>query len=120
MLLLVPYLDIYNYSYLSYFVHYLYEVIKKKIYKYTNIQIIHLPGFFILDVIVAITYLYDGMYPSEADDEDGYWYCFTTVCLVLLPTIAVQIFSIRWHQMDEMMSKSYWAIHSALLGVAHR
>ena len=77
---------------------------------------------YILDVIVAITYLYDSIYYG---DPEGYWYCFTTVCLVLLPTIGVQIFSIRWHQMDSKanshpMAKSFWFIHSVLLGVVHR
>jgi hypothetical protein len=52
---------------------------------------------------------------------DGYiWYSVITLFLVFVPTLLVQIFSIRWHQMDDMMSKPIWAIHSCLLGVLHR
>lgn len=63
-----------------------------------------------LDFILAATYAYDGYY----------WYCFVTVFLVLVPTVAVQIFSVRWHQMDNMMTKPIWAMHSVMLGVLHR
>ena len=77
---------------------------------------------FVSDIIVAITYLFDAIYHN---DVDGYWYCFATISLVLLPTIAVQIFSIRWHQMDNnanghSMTKILWTIHITLLGVVHR
>ena len=85
---------------------------------YTKVKLQYL----ILDVIVATTYLWDAIFYN---DPEGYWYCFTTFCLVLLPTIAVQIFSIRWHQMDNeanglSMTKPLWFIHSTLLGVVHR
>lgn len=63
-----------------------------------------------LDVVLAVTYFTDG-YP---------WYCVLTVILVLFPNIIVQIFSIRWHQMDEAMEKGLWTIHACLLGVVHR
>ena len=77
---------------------------------------------YFLDLIVAITYFLDGLWHG---DSEGYWYCFTTICLVLLPTIAVQVFSLRWHQMDSKangskLAKSIWFIHAALLGVVHR
>ena len=77
---------------------------------------------YVLDLSVAITYFLDGVWHG---DSEGYWYCFTTICLVLLPTIAVQVFSLRWHQMDSKangskLAKSIWFIHAALLGVVHR
>ena len=77
---------------------------------------------YFLDLIVAITYFLDGLWHG---DSEGYWYCFTTICLVLLPTIAVQVFSLRWHQMDSKangskLAKSIWFIHASLLGVVHR
>ncbi len=57
-----------------------------------------------------MTYIYDGYY----------WYAVVTVFLVLVPTLLVQIFSVRWHQMDNMMTRPIWVIHSCLLGVLHR
>ena len=63
-----------------------------------------------LDVILAVTYLSDGYY----------WYGLITVLLAFVPTFLVQIFSVRWHQIDEVMNKAYWIIHSLLLGVLHR
>eukprot|EP00095_Tigriopus_kingsejongensis_P012314 maker-scaffold284_size223161-snap-gene-1.25 protein:Tk12314 transcript:maker-scaffold284_size223161-snap-gene-1.25-mRNA-1 annotation:"xk-related protein 6" len=63
-----------------------------------------------IDVILAATYASDGYY----------WYALITVCLVVGPTIMVQIFSVRWHYMDEVMNKAIMIIHSCLLGVLHR
>ena len=68
------------------------------------------PLFLFSDVILAITYLSDGYY----------WYSLITVCLVLFPTVIVQIFSARWHIMDEVMDYATWIIHYSLLGVLHR
>ena len=65
---------------------------------------------FFSDVILAVTYLMDGYYT----------YALITLCLVLLPTVVVQIFSVRWHQMDEVFNKPILIIHSVLLGVIHR
>lgn len=64
----------------------------------------------ILDVVLASTYLYDGLI----------WYGLITLGLTLLPTLLVQIFSVRWHQMDGWMSRPLWAIHALLMGVLHR
>ncbi len=62
------------------------------------------------DVILAFTYTFDGYYA----------YAFITVCLVLGPTIIVQIFSARWHVMDELLDKATLVIHAVLLGLLHR
>lgn len=62
------------------------------------------------DIILATTYIYDGYY----------WYALITLFFVFMPTIIVQIFSIRWHHMDDMLSKGVWALHGLLLGVLHR
>ena len=43
--------------------------------------------------------------------------------LVFLPTIIVQIFSMRWHIMDSQdipLSRCLWIVHSILLGVIQR
>lgn len=63
-----------------------------------------------LDVVLAFTYIQSGYY----------WYCFITVCLTLFPTLAVQVFSIRWHQHDGIMTKSFWIVHAFLFGVIQR
>ncbi len=62
------------------------------------------------DVILVFTYTFDGYYS----------YAFITVCLVLGPTIVVQVFSARWHIMDELFDKATMIIHTVLLGVLHR
>ena len=62
------------------------------------------------DVVLVATYIYDTYYT----------YALITAFLVLGPTIIVQIFSIRWHQMDGTMSKFLWTMHSLLFGVPHR
>jgi hypothetical protein len=63
-----------------------------------------------LDVILAVTYL-----------SDGYtWYGVITVALAFVPTLVVQVFSVRWHMIDEVMNRAYWIIHSMMLGVLHR
>ena len=64
----------------------------------------------IADFILAITYIQSGYY----------WYCLITVCLTVFPTLAVQVFSVRWHQLDGLMTKSFWVIHAFLLGVIQR
>ena len=61
-------------------------------------------------MVLVATYIYDTYYT----------YALITAFLVLGPTIIVQIFSIRWHQMDGTMSKFLWAMHSLLFGVPHR
>ncbi len=66
--------------------------------------------FTISDIILASTYIYDGLI----------WYGVITLLFTICPTVLVQIFSIRWHQMDEMMNRPMWAIHTALMGVIHR
>ena len=66
--------------------------------------------FYFSDVILAATYIYDGYI----------WYAIITIIFTVVPTLVVQIFSIRWHQMDEMMTKSLWLIHSLFLGVLQR
>ncbi|TRY61950.1 hypothetical protein TCAL_08880 [Tigriopus californicus] len=63
-----------------------------------------------IDVILAATYLSDGYY----------WYALITVCLVVLPTGLVQVFSVRWHYMDEVMNKGILILHTCLLGVLYR
>jgi len=70
----------------------------------------HRLTFIFADIVVSGTYIYDGYY----------WYGFINLSLVLIPTLLVQIFSIRWFQMDSMMKKSYWYIHASLLGVVQR
>ena len=62
------------------------------------------------DVILAATYFSDGYY----------WYCIITVCLVAGPTLVVQLFSARWHHMDECMDSGMWILHFLGLGVVHR
>ena len=32
----------------------------------------------------------------------------------------MQVFSVRWHEIDEVMNGATWVIHSLLLGVIHR
>ncbi len=64
----------------------------------------------ISDIVVSGTYIYDGYY----------WYGFINLTLVIVPTLLVQIFSVRWFQMDSMMKRFYWYIHASLLGVVHR
>ena len=66
--------------------------------------------FSLADVVLVATYIYDTYYT----------YALITAFLVLGPTIIVQIFSIRWHQMDGTMSKFLWTMHSLLFGVPHR
>ena len=63
-----------------------------------------------LDVILAVTYFSDGYYAYGA----------ATAALAFVPTVAVQVFSVRWHQIDEVMNSATWVIHSLLLGVIHR
>ena len=64
----------------------------------------------ISDVIVSITYF-----------SDGYiGYAFVTLCFVFIPTVIVQIFSIRWHQRDNMITQAIWAAHAVLMGVVQR
>lgn len=63
-----------------------------------------------IDVILAATYISDGYY----------WYALITVCLVVLPTGLVQVFSVRWHYMDEVMNKGILILHTCLLGVLYR
>ena len=70
----------------------------------------HFQTFSLQDVILATTYFSDGYY----------WYCFITVCLVVFPTLVVQLFSARWHYMDELMDSGLWILHVLGLGVVHR
>ncbi len=65
---------------------------------------------FLSDVILAFTYLFDGYYA----------YAFVTAVLVLLPTAVVQVFSVRWHVMDEVFDRGVAAVHALLLGLLHR
>lgn len=52
---------------------------------------------------------------------DGYhWYGLITLSLVLFPTLVVQVFSVRWHMMDEAMNAALGIIHSLMLGLLHR
>lgn len=67
-------------------------------------------GLAFADVILAATYISDGYY----------WYALITVCLVVLPTGLVQVFSVRWHYMDEVMNKGILILHTCLLGVLYR
>ncbi len=62
------------------------------------------------DVVVSGTYIYDGYY----------WYGCINLSLVLVPTLLVQVFSVRWFQMDSMMKRCYWYIHASFMGVVHR
>lgn len=62
------------------------------------------------DIILASTYFYDGLF----------YYGLITVGFTFIPTILVQVFSVRWHQLDQIMSRPLWVIHSCLMGVLHR
>ena len=64
----------------------------------------------VLDLILATTYIYDGHYA----------YAAIILVIVLLPSLIVQIFSVRWHQIDGVMTRPKWTIHVLLMGVLHR
>ena len=65
---------------------------------------------FFTDIVVSVTYFYDGYN----------WYGCINLGLVLVPSILVQVFSVRWFQMDSLMKKSYWCYHTLLMGVIQR
>ena len=46
----------------------------------------------VLDLILATTYIYDGHYA----------YAAIILVIVLLPSLIVQIFSVRWHQIGNV------------------
>ncbi len=53
---------------------------------------------------------------------DGYYsYALVTSFLVAAPTVVVQVFSARWHVMDETFSgKAIKLVHCAMVSVVHR
>ena len=65
---------------------------------------------FPIDVILAGTYF--------TDSNPGYG--AITLSLVIISTVVVQIFSVRWHQMDGFMNKGLWVAHAFGMGVIHR
>jgi len=64
----------------------------------------------VTDIILAVTFYYYG----------HYWYSAITVVLILLPNAIVQVFSARWNQIDDSMSRPVGIIHGLLLGIIHR
>ena len=70
--------------------------------------------FFFTDIILAGTYFSDG----------NITYGIITLCFVIISSIIVQVFSVRWHQMDDSiglgMSRPLWIAHTFLMGVLHR
>ena len=66
--------------------------------------------FFLTDIGVGLYYLF----------QKEYVYAGISLFLALVPTFFVQLFSARWHQMDKVFNKSYWAFHSMGLGMIHR
>ena len=66
--------------------------------------------FYFIDIVLAGTYFHDG----------NWGYGVITSSLVIISMIIVQIFSVRWHQMDESMNRILWVVHTFLMGVLHR
>ena len=48
-----------------------------------------------------------------------YW-AVSTFLLIVLPATVVQMFSMRWHIMDDSTSYYHWLAHVFLLGLIHR
>jgi hypothetical protein len=44
----------------------------------------------------------------------------STFLLIVLPATVVQMFSMRWHIVDETASCCHWLAHIFLLGIIHR
>ncbi|CAB4060466.1 unnamed protein product [Lepeophtheirus salmonis] len=67
-----------------------------------------------LDTMVALSYFQKG----------ELIYSLVTILLILIPAICIQIFSIRWLQMDldpeESLSKREVIVHLGLIGIIHR
>ncbi|XP_049832054.1 uncharacterized protein LOC126272874 isoform X1 [Schistocerca gregaria] len=53
--------------------------------------------------------------------ENGHFYwAISTLLLVVFPAAMVQVFSMRWHIMDESAGLLHWVAHVFLLGLIHR
>lgn len=48
-----------------------------------------------------------------------YW-CVSTMSLILIPSIIINIFSFRWHILDGTLNFPHWITHLGLLGIVHR
>ena len=65
---------------------------------------------FFSDVILAVTFF----------SKSEILYGLMSISMVIFPTLLVQIFSVRWYQIDNAMNKALWIIHGATLGIAYR
>jgi XK-related protein len=66
--------------------------------------------FFFSDIFLVVEYTTEGFYPWAG----------LTLALVILPTLVVEIFSIRWHSLDGNATRTAWLAHFLCLGIAHR
>jgi len=56
----------------------------------------------------------------EYFSEGFLWWAGLTLALVVVPTLIVEVFSIRWHSLDGNASCTAWTAHFLCLGIAHR
>lgn len=64
----------------------------------------------ISDIFLVVEYAAEGFYPWAG----------LTLALVVVPTLIVEVFSIRWHSLDGNASRTAWTAHFLCLGIAHR
>nr|CAD7397477.1 unnamed protein product [Timema poppensis] len=62
------------------------------------------------DVILVVNYFNHG---------HQYW-AISTLLLIILPALVVQMFSMRWHFADENVAFHHYFAHLFLLGILHR
>jgi hypothetical protein len=72
-------------------------------------------------VILYVKSLFSDMFLVVDYFSHGHTYwAVSTFLLIVLPATVVQMFSMRWHIVDETASCWHWVAHIFLLGIIHR